>query len=163
MRYAEFTGFQPFQDRAFTFCTWDQLEKELNYYLQFLNGQNMLGIECHWMFLDQVPNDEPHRGWAKGTKVLHQALKKSGMKFDVVPQEGMFGPRLQGIFPDPLGRPLPGPTLELECCLDDTVDFEAEELKNLVLIVFNASDSVQRVVMLLLQWNKGVLPSWLNP
>lgn len=163
-RYAEFTGFQPFQDRSFTFCTWDQLEKELNYSLQFLQKcLNMLGIESHWVFADKVPKKGLTRGWAKAAQMFHETLKRSGMQYNVVPETGMVGPRLQGVFPDPLGRPWPGPSIELHCSLSDTLEFGEEEFKNLVMIRCSLFDSLERYVTLLLQKNKGVLPNWLNP
>lgn len=164
------------QDDAHIFCTQEQLEKEiinvleLALFMMKTFGFSTSGERNYQVFLSTRPEKSigSDEMWEKATKALKNALKNTGIKYQIDPGEGVFyGPKIDIKIVDSFGRSWQGPTIQ--------VDFNFPERFNLFYIDKNGKKvqpvmihrtvlgSMERFLGCLIEYYGGALPVWLSP
>ena len=153
-----------FHDRALLCCFPDQVESAIISSLQLIDKTvKLLGFECHWhLQFPRAYSGAKAKESAQKEKWLTKALNFCDLEYtqerDVEKWEaeelGSGFPRVKVTMADALGREWEGPFLGF-----DKVAFSKEK----VWITFSLFGSLDRLVALLLEQTKGLLPFWMTP
>lgn len=159
------------QDDAHIFCMVDQLQSEIEGFMQFLNEvYTTLGMNKYHVYLSTRPAKRmgSEEVWDKAEGALETALKRLGMEYTINAGDGAFyGPKLDIMFVDAINRPWQLGTLQ--------VDFNMPNAFNLKYIGEDNSEhtpvmlhrailgSVERFIGVYLEHTAGHLPVWLSP
>src|SRR5216684_1479961 len=166
MRVRAFT-----QDDAHIFCTEDQITAEsiafcellLSIYRDF--GFEEVGIK----FADRPPvrtgSDEV---WDRAEAALRDAVEAAGLSYTLNPGEGAFyGPKLEFVLRDALGRDWQCGTLQLDFVLPERLDAtyvgEDGARHRPVMLHRAILGSLERFIGVLIEHYAGRLPLWLAP
>jgi len=166
MRVREFT-----QDDAHIFCTPEQLEAEsvkvvkliMDIYKDF--GFGKVRIKLSTRPEKRLGSDEI---WDISERALGDALKNNGYEYTIFPGEGaLYGPKLEFVLTDSLGRDWQCGTLQLDMNLPERfgisyVDAKGEKQRPVMLhrALFG---SLERFMGILIEHTAGRLPLWLSP
>ena len=159
------------QDDAHIFCTMEQLQSEIENFMNFLNEvYTTLGMTNYHVYLSTRP--EKRMGadaiWDKAEGALEAGLKKLKLSYTINPGDGAFyGPKLDIMFVDAIRRPWQLGTLQLDFNLpaafslkyvgDDNSEHAPVMLHRAIL------GSFERFIGVYLEHTSGHLPFWLSP
>ncbi len=166
MRVRAFT-----QDDAHIFCTHDQItEESLKVTNLILDIYKSFGFEnVKLKFADRpdkrVGNDEV---WDQSEKALLDAIKASGLKYEVNKGEGAFyGPKIEFVLIDAIGREWQCGTLQVDFNLPGRLDatyVSRDGSKQVPVMLHRAMfGSLERFIGILIEHHAGKFPFWLSP
>ena len=159
------------QDDAHIFCTFDQINTEVNNLLRFsialLKSFGFKNIEADLSTKPKkaIGNDED---WNIATKSLEVALEDEGIDFVTAEGEGAFyGPKIDLHVKDAIGRRWQLSTIQIDFAQPDNFDLEYVSTKNSkdrpVMIHRALLGSIERFTGILIEHYAGEFPSWLAP
>ena len=159
------------QDDGHIFCTEDQIETQTGEFIELLSGiYSDLGFENFDIKLSTRPeirvgSDET---WDKAELSLESAIKSLGYPYKIDDGDGAFyGPKLDFVLTDALGREWQCGTFQLDFNLPDRLDAEYigedGEKHNPVMIHRAVLGSFERFIGILIENYAGKLPFWLAP
>jgi threonyl-tRNA synthetase len=162
-------GFE--QDDAHVFCREDQAVEEMGRFIDLLHEvYAALGFSGYEVALatrpDQRAGSDAQWDWAEAR--LEEAARSRGLAFFLKPGEGAFyGPKLEFILRDRLGRSWQCGTVQLDCVLPERLDasYVAPDGSRAVPVMIHHAvfGSMGRFVGVLLEQHGGALPFWLAP
>ncbi len=166
MRTRNFT-----QDDAHIFCTPEQIDGETQSFCALLASiYTDLGFpEFRVKFSDRPPvragSDEV---WDQAERALLDATRKAGVEVTLNPGEGAFyGPKLEFVLTDALGRDWQCGTLQVDFVLPERLDASyvgADNEKHRPVMLHRAIlGSLERFIGILIEETGGRLPMWLAP
>ena len=166
MRVRAFT-----QDDAHIFCTPEQINGEAKAFCDLLASvYRDFGFDDVLInFADRPPvrvGDDVT--WDRAEAALRQAVEAAGIPFEMNPGEGAFyGPKLEFVLRDALGRDWQCGTLQVDFVLPDRLDAsyvgEDGEKHRPVMLHRAILGSFERFIGILIEENAGRLPLWLAP
>ncbi len=158
------------QDDGHIFLTEDQVENEVEKFLEFVKTvYDTFGMKFVAK-LSTMPDS--HMGdealWDKATKSLRQALERSGMKYEVKDKEGAFyGPKIDFDVYDSMGRAWQCATMQVDYQqpLRFGIEYTGEDGKQHTPVIIHraALGSVERFIAVLVEHLHGKFPTWLAP
>ena len=159
------------QDDAHIFCTFDQINTEVNNLLRFsialLKSFGFNNIEAD---LSTKPNKAigNNEDWNIATRSLEVALEDEGIDFVTAEGEGAFyGPKIDLHVKDAIGRRWQLSTIQIDFAQPDNFDLEYVSTKNSkdrpVMIHRALLGSIERFTGILIEHYAGEFPSWLAP
>ena len=159
------------QDDAHIFCTFDQINTEVNNLLRFsialLKSFGFKNIEADLSTKPKkaIGNDED---WNIATRSLEVALEDEGIDFVTAEGEGAFyGPKIDLHVKDAIGRRWQLSTIQIDFAQPDNFDLEYVSTKNSkdrpVMIHRALLGSIERFTGILIEHYAGEFPSWLAP
>ena len=159
------------QDDAHIFCTFDQINTEVNNLLRFsialLKSFGFKNIEAD---LSTKPNKAigKDEDWNIATRSLEIALEDEGIDFVTAEGEGAFyGPKIDLHVKDAIGRRWQLSTIQIDFAQPDNFDLEYVSTKNSkdrpVMIHRALLGSIERFTGILIEHYAGEFPSWLAP
>ena len=166
MRVRAFT-----QDDAHIFCTNEQItEESLKVTNLILDIYKSFGFEnVKLKFADRpdkrVGSDEI---WDQSEKALLDAIKASGLKYEVNKGEGAFyGPKIEFVLIDAIGREWQCGTLQVDFNLPGRLDatYVASDGSKQVPVMLHRAmfGSLERFIGILIEHHAGKFPFWLSP
>ncbi len=158
------------QDDAHIFCSLSDLEKEIQGVLEFtfyllkifgfrwelaLKGRPQLSMGEEFI-------------WEHSEKALRNALESLHLLYDYYPRDGAFyGPKIDIILKDALGRDWQGPTVQVDFNLPQRFQLifvNAEDREEQPVIIHRACwGSLERFIGILIEHYGGRFPLWLSP
>ena len=159
------------QDDAHIFCTFDQINTEVNNLLRFsialLKSFGFKNIEAD---LSTKPNKAigKDEDWNIATRSLEVALEDEGIDFVTAEGEGAFyGPKIDLHVKDAIGRRWQLSTIQIDFAQPDNFDLEYVSTQNSkdrpVMIHRALLGSIERFTGILIEHYAGEFPSWLAP
>ncbi len=162
-------GFE--QDDAHVFCREDQAVEEVGRFIDLLDEvYGELGFPDYEVALATRPDEragsEEQWDWAEAR--LAEAAQARGVSFAIKPGEGAFyGPKLEFILRDRLGRSWQCGTVQIDCILPERLgaSYIAPDGSRAVPVMIHHAvfGSMGRFVGVLLEQHGGALPFWLAP
>jgi threonyl-tRNA synthetase len=166
MRVRAFT-----QDDAHIFCTQEQItEESLKVTNLILDIYKSFGFENVKLKF----SDRPHKRvgsdiiWDQSEKALLDAIKASGLKYEVNKGEGAFyGPKIEFVLIDAIGREWQCGTLQVDFNLPGRLDatYVADNGSKQVPVMLHRAmfGSLERFIGILIEHHAGKFPFWLAP
>ena len=159
------------QDDGHIFCTEDQIETQTGEFIELLSGiYSDLGFENFDIKLSTRPETRvgSDETWDKAELSLESAIKNLGYPYKIDDGDGAFyGPKLDFVLTDALGREWQCGTFQLDFNLPDRLDAEYigedGEKHNPVMIHRAVLGSFERFIGILIENYAGKLPFWLAP
>ena len=159
------------QDDGHIFCTEDQIETQTGEFIELLSGiYSDLGFENFDIKLSTRPETRvgSDETWDKAESSLESAIKNLGYPYKIDEGDGAFyGPKLDFVLTDALGREWQCGTFQLDFNLPDRLDAEYigedGEKHNPVMIHRAVLGSFERFIGILIENYAGKLPFWLAP
>ena len=159
------------QDDGHIFCTEDQIEEETKLFIELLSGMYKdLGFDNFDIKLSTRPETRvgSDEVWDKAEAALENAITKLDLPFEVVPGEGAFyGPKLDFVLTDAIGREWQCGTFQADFNLPDRLDAEyvgEDGAKHKPVMIHRAVlGSFERFIGILIENYSGKLPLWLAP
>ena len=159
------------QDDGHIFCTESQIENETKLFIELLSGMYKdLGFDNFDIKLSTRPEvrvgtDEV---WDKAESALENAIQKLELSFEIVEGEGAFyGPKLDFVLTDAIGREWQCGTFQADFNLPDRLDAEyvgEDGSKHRPVMIHRAVlGSFERFIGILIENYSGKLPLWLAP
>ncbi len=159
------------QDDAHIFCTEDQILEETESFCRFLLsvykdlGFSDILVQFSTRPETRVGSDEV---WDKAETALEGALKHMGMEYELNPGDGAFyGPKLDFILRDAIGRTWQCGTLQADFNLPDRLDAtyvgEDNARHRPVMLHRAILGSIERFTGVLIEHYAGKFPLWLAP
>ena len=159
------------QDDGHIFLTEDQIESETAIFIDLLSkvyadlGFNEFEIKLSTRPEQRVGSDEI---WDKAESSLKNAIEKLGLEFRIDEGDGAFyGPKLDFVLTDAIGRKWQCGTLQLDFNLADRLDaqYVAEDGNKYNPVMFHRAilGSFERFIGILIENYSGNLPLWLAP
>jgi len=159
------------QDDGHIFCTEDQIEDETANFISLLSEiYTELGFESFDIKLSTRPEIRvgSDKVWDKAEIALESAIKKLKIPYEVVAGEGAFyGPKLDFVLTDAIGREWQCGTFQADFNLPDRLDAEyigEDGSKHKPVMMHRAIlGSFERFIGILIENYSGKLPLWLAP
>jgi len=159
------------QDDGHIFCTEDQIEAQTGEFIELLSGiYTDLGFKNFDIKLSTRPETRvgSDETWDKAELSLESAIKNLGYPYKIDDGDGAFyGPKLDFVLTDALGREWQCGTFQLDFNLPDRLDAEYigedGEKHNPVMIHRAVLGSFERFIGILIENYAGKLPFWLAP
>mgnify|MGYP002012464222 FL=1 len=159
------------QDDGHIFCTEDQIEMQTGEFIELLSGiYSDLGFENFDIKLSTRPETRvgSDETWDKAESSLESAIKNLGYPYKIDEGDGAFyGPKLDFVLTDALGREWQCGTFQLDFNLPDRLDAEYigedGEKHNPVMIHRAVLGSFERFIGILIENYAGKLPFWMAP
>ena len=159
------------QDDGHIFCTESQIENETKLFIELLSGMYKdLGFENFDIKLSTRPETRvgSDEVWDKAESALENAIKKLDLPFEIVEGEGAFyGPKLDFVLTDAIGREWQCGTFQADFNLPDRLDAEyvgEDGSKHRPVMIHRAVlGSFERFIGILIENYSGKLPLWLAP
>ena len=159
------------QDDGHIFLTEDQIESETAIFIDLLSkvyadlGFNEFEIKLSTRPEQRVGSDEI---WDKAELSLKNAIEKLGLEYRIDEGDGAFyGPKLDFVLTDAIGRKWQCGTLQLDFNLADRLDaqYVAEDGNKYNPVMFHRAilGSFERFIGILIENYNGNLPLWLAP
>ena len=159
------------QDDGHIFLTEDQIESETAIFIDLLSkvyadlGFNEFEIKLSTRPEKRVGSDEI---WDKAESSLKNAIEKLGLDYKIDEGDGAFyGPKLDFVLTDAIGRKWQCGTLQLDFNLANRLDAEyvAEDGNKYNPVLFHRAivGSFERFIGILIENYSGNLPLWLAP
>ncbi len=166
MRVRAFT-----QDDGHVFCTEDQIQAEVNDFIDFLHAvyEDFGFAEIIYRLSTRPPSrvgsDE---AWDKSEKALAEALDAKGLPWEELPGEGAFyGPKIEFSLKDCIGRVWQCGTMQVDFSMPGRLDAsyidEKGEKQVPVMLHRAILGSFERFIGILIENFEGKLPLWLAP
>lgn len=163
------------QDDCHVFMRPDQIEEEINLMLDMVaEVYKTFGFEDFWVRISthDPANKDKYIGdpkiWTDSEATLQKLIEKRGWKHDIgVGEAAFYGPKLDFIFKDVLGRSWQLSTIQLDMNLPQRFELEyvtAEGTKHRPVVVHRAIlGSTERFLGILIEHFGGAFPVWLAP
>lgn len=163
------------QDDCHVFATPEQIEQEIDLMLEMIKTvYGTFGFDDFWVRVSlRDPNKKEEsigsdEAWEKAENALRSVVKKTGWKYEEVEGEAAFyGPKLDFIFKDVIGREWQLSTIQLDFNLPERFELEytAEDgsKKRPVVIHRAILGSTERFLGILIEHYAGAFPLWLSP
>ena len=166
MRVRAFT-----QDDAHIFCTKDQIVSETEQFCKLLmDVYKDFGFEDIVIKFSDRPENRAGTDevWDQAENSLIHAVEEAGYDYELNPGEGAFyGPKLEFILRDAIGRDWQCGTLQVDFVLPDRLDANyigEDGLKHRPVMLHRAVlGSFERFIGILIENYSGKLPYWLSP
>lgn len=159
-----------------SFCRRDQVKQEVinicNLIKEFYSNMGLWNN--YWVSLSVRDYDHPEKyigskeEWDICEQMLQEVSDELGLNAKRCEGEAaLYGPKLDFMFKDALGRDIQIPTVQLDFAIPKRFNLsyidENNEKKNPVMVHRAVLGSYERFLVLLLEQTKGVLPVWLSP
>ena len=159
------------QDDGHIFCTEDQIESETKGFIDLLSAMYKdLGFTEFKIKLSTRPEKRigSDASWDKAEKALEDAIEKLELEYFIDEGDGAFyGPKLDFVLTDAIGRKWQCGTLQLDFNLADRLDaqYVAEDGNKYNPVMFHRAilGSFERFIGILIENYNGNLPLWLAP
>ncbi len=159
------------QDDAHIFCRDDQLEEEIKSVIRLaIKLLSAFGFRDYGIYLATRPEKYVGRleDWNKAEKALEEALKASGLPYQIDEGEGVFyGPKIDIKIKDAIGRLWQCTTVQLDFNLAERFDLSyvgADGNFHRPFLIHRALlGSMERFFGVLIEHYKGFFPLWLAP
>lgn len=163
------------QDDAHIFCAPDQLDQEFKNVIDlvlYVFGSLGFGNFRTQVSLRDPENPEKYIGdvanWDKAERAIINAAEEKGLDYEIVTGEAAFyGPKLDFIVKDALGRQWQMGTIQVDYNLPERFDLQYKGSDNKmhrpVMIHRAPFGSMERFVAILLEHTGGNFPLWLMP
>ena len=159
------------QDDAHIFCTAEQIASETELFIDLLSSiYSDLGFPQFTIkFADRPPvragSDEI---WEQAERALRDATNATGHDYEDNPGEGAFyGPKLEFVLTDAIGRDWQCGTLQVDFVLPDRLEADYVEVdgnkRRAVMLHRAILGSFERFIGILIENYAGRLPLWLAP
>jgi threonyl-tRNA synthetase len=159
------------QDDAHIFCTPEQVEPEIYAFVEMLDKTYKLFRfeDVHIMLSlrpeNRIGSDEQ---WDRAEAVLAEALKKRGLEYEVMPNEGAFyGPKIDFLVADAIGREWQLGTIQLDYNMPQRFDLEysaQDGTRQRPVALHRAMlGSLERFMGVMIEHFGGAFPVWLAP
>ena len=166
MRVRAFT-----QDDAHIFCTQEQItEESLKVTNLILDIYKSCGFENVKLKFSDRPDKRVGSDiiWDQSEKALLDAIKASGLKYEVNKGEGAFyGPKIEFVLIDAIGREWQCGTLQVDFNLPGRLDatYVADNGSKQVPVMLHRAmfGSLERFIGILIEHHAGKFPFWLAP
>lgn len=163
-------------DDGHTFCRVDQIEQEVSIIIEIIKDfYKNLGLwGKHWVSLSVRENGVQDKyigsagDWDKAEKMLDQAAVKNELGAKRMEGEAaIYGPKLDFMFKDALGRETQLATVQLDFAMPKRFELEytdeSGEQQTPIMIHRAILGSFERFIMLLIEHFGGKFPIWLAP
>jgi threonyl-tRNA synthetase len=163
------------QDDCHVFMRPDQVESEIGRMLDMIEETYAaFGFNDFWVSISTRDPAHPEKYigdagvWATSEAALEHLISTRGWTYTIVPGEAAFyGPKLDFIFKDALGRPWQLSTIQLDMNLPERFELEytaADGTKQRPVVVHRAIlGSTERFLGILIEHTAGAFPLWLAP
>ncbi|MCS6984420.1 MAG: threonine--tRNA ligase [Leptospiraceae bacterium] len=159
------------QDDAHIYCTYEQLEGEIEKAISFTKEvYERFGFKNILVYLATRPEKSmgSEEAWQKATQALIKALAKTGTAYQVKEGEGAFyGPKIEFNIEDALERHWQCGTIQVDFNLPERFALEyigPDGKKHQPVMIHRAIlGSLERFMAILLEHYNGKLPLWLSP
>ena len=159
------------QDDAHIFCTFDQIDQEINNLLRFsIALLKSFGFEDIEADLSTKPKKAigEDKDWKIATKSLENALNEEGINFITAEGEGAFyGPKIDLHVKDAIGRRWQLSTIQIDFAQPNNFGLEYVTSKNSkdrpVMVHRALLGSIERFTGILIEHYSGEFPGWLAP
>jgi threonyl-tRNA synthetase len=163
------------QDDGHLFCRTDQIEEEVKTIVEIIKEFfGTLGMDDYWISLSvRDPEDmSKYLGeaetWDMAENALEDILKKEKLTYKRVEGEAAFyGPKLDFMFKDAIGREWQLSTIQLDFNLPERFDLsfinKENERERPVVIHRAISGSLERFMGVMIEHFAGAFPTWLAP
>jgi threonyl-tRNA synthetase len=159
------------QDDAHIFCTEDQILSETQAFCSLLSEvYRDLGFEKFFVKFSDRPEKRAgsDETWDRAEENLKNALDKVGMPYSSNPGEGAFyGPKLEFVLKDALGREWQCGTLQLDFILPERLGAsymgEDGQTHRPVMLHRAILGTFERFIGILIEHHAGKFPVWLAP
>jgi threonyl-tRNA synthetase len=159
------------QDDAHIFCQPDQLLDEITGVINLVREMlPAFGFNDFDVYLSTRP--EKYVGsldhWELATGALEEALKLSGLDYQIDPGEGVFyGPKIDIKIKDAIGRAWQCTTIQVDFNLPERFDVTYKGIDNQdhrpIMIHRAVLGSLERFIGCLIEHHAGAFPLWLSP
>ncbi len=173
------TGFERVREMTLEdthiFCTPEQIEQEIkNCYDIIKEAHEGLGSSIFQVDLSlhdpedkEKFHDDPEM-WKAAEDGLRKALKNSGIKYvEKIGEAAFYGPKIDFQVKTTLGRIITMSTIQLDFLLPEKFDITYKDANNeeqrAVMIHLGIIGTYERLLSIILEQTKGVLPLWLAP
>ena len=159
------------QDDAHIFCTFDQIDQEINNLLRFsIALLKSFGFEDIEADLSTKPKKAigEDKDWKIATESLENALNEEGINFITAEGEGAFyGPKIDLHVKDAIGRRWQLSTIQIDFAQPNNFGLEYVTSKNSkdrpVMVHRALLGSIERFTGILIEHYSGEFPGWLAP
>jgi len=161
------------QDDCHVFCTTDQIKGEIELMLDTLQAvYKKFGLEDFWVSISLRDNSDKYIGddatWNTAEDALRSVVKDTGWKYEEIEGEAAFyGPKLDFMFKDALGRTWQLSTIQLDFNLPNRFELEytgAGNTKERPVVIHRALlGSTERFLGIIIEHFAGAFPLWLAP
>ncbi|MBI4991608.1 MAG: threonine--tRNA ligase [Candidatus Harrisonbacteria bacterium] len=163
------------QDDCHVFARPDQIEQEINLLLDTIEEvYKKFGFNDFWVRISthDPKNKSKYIGdekvWQKSEEALTHLIQKRGWKHEIgVGEAAFYGPKLDFIFKDVIGREWQLSTIQLDMNLPKRFELEytdAEGKKRQLVVIHRAIlGSTERFLGILIEHLGGAFPAWLAP
>jgi threonyl-tRNA synthetase len=163
------------QDDCHVFVRPDQIEQEINLMLDMVaEVYKTFGFNDFWVRISthDPANKDKYIGdqkiWADSENTLTELIKKRGWKYDIgVGEAAFYGPKLDFIFKDVIGRDWQLSTIQLDMNLPQRFELEyidENSTKQRPVVIHRAIlGSTERFLGILIEHFAGKFPVWLAP
>ncbi|MFO0705129.1 MAG: threonine--tRNA ligase [Candidatus Andersenbacteria bacterium] len=163
------------QDDCHVFVAPDQIESEITRMLDMVDElYKKFGFKDFWVRIStRDPKDKTKyigdaKVWDESEAILENVIKKRGWRHEMgVGEAAFYGPKLDFIFKDVLGRPWQLSTIQLDMNLPErfTLEYTANDgsKKQPVVIHRAILGSTERFMGILIEHFAGAFPLWLSP
>ena len=159
------------QDDAHIFCTFDQIDQEINNLLRFsIALLKSFGFEDIEADLSTKPKKAigEDKDWKIATESLENALNEEGINFITAEGEGAFyGPKIDLHVKDAIGRRWQLSTIQIDFAQPNNFALEYVTSKNSkdrpVMVHRALLGSIERFTGILIEHYSGEFPGWLAP
>ena len=166
MRVRAFT-----QDDAHIFCTEEQItEESLKVTNLILDIYKSFGFENVKLKFSDRPEKRvgDDKIWDKSEKALLDAIKASGLKYEINKGEGAFyGPKIEFVLIDAIGRDWQCGTLQVDFNLPGRLgaSYVANDGSKKIPVMLHRAmfGSLERFIGILIEHHAGKFPFWLSP
>ncbi len=166
------------QDDGHVFCTFDQIEQEVenivNVIREFYQTLDMYKKDTFWVSLSVSDPAEPDKylgersKWEQAENILESIAKRLELPYKRVPGEAAFyGPKLDFMFSDALGRERQLATAQLDFVMPERFGLEYTDnqgSKQTPVMIHRAiAGSLERFMAIMIEHFAGNFPLWLSP
>lgn len=163
------------QDDCHVFARPDQIENEINLMLDMIGeAYRVFQFKNFWVRISthDQKNKEKYIGdpevWKQSEEILSKLIKSRGWKHEVgVGEAAFYGPKLDFMVKDVLGREWQLSTIQLDMNLPVRFDLEyvdSEGKKQRPIVIHRAIlGSTERFLGILIEHYGGAFPTWLSP
>ncbi len=162
------------QDDAHVFCRENQIEEEMFAIWDIIDTfYKTFGFELNVRLSRHDPETfEKYIGtketWEKAENQIRSIIEKRGVEYiDGKGEAAMYGPKIDFITKDSLGRTLQVATIQLDFNMPERFNLnctnEKGEKEQIVMIHCAIMGSIERFMSTLIEHYAGVFPTWLSP
>lgn len=162
------------QDDAHVFCRMNQVKEEfLKIYEIVETFYKTFGFELN-LRISKHDSEQPDKylgdkdKWETTEKMLEEIAKEKGVPaFDGIGEAAFYGPKLDFMAKDAIGREWQVATIQLDMNMPESFNLtctnEKGEAERIVMIHAAIMGSIERFLSILLEHTAGNLPLWLSP